>query len=257
MRKSTRGLITACAGLAAGATFGAMPAMADPGWWPPGHVLGYYNTMGDCNGYANSMVLMNADYDCDFYSQRVASPYVLVIQRPVRIVQQPVVDYEPAPVVEQPAPVVEEPAPVAEEPAPVAEEPAPVAEEPAPVAEEPAPVAEEPSGTALADKPAKAHKKHKAHKAHKADKQGQAQAQNDDQGTAQDQGQAMADEPGYAQQPCVTVASACNGAGVLTTAPVQVVPVGGPVIVNSYSGGGYYGGYAGYAGYGGWHHPWH
>ncbi|GIE75660.1 hypothetical protein Aph02nite_16100 [Actinoplanes philippinensis] len=236
MRKSTRGLITACAGLAAGAAFGAAPAAADPGWWPPGYELGYYNTMSDCNGYANSMFLMNADYDCDFYSQRVVTPYVLVIQRPVRIVQQPVVDYEPAPVAQQP----------------VMDQPAPVAEEPAPVAEEPAPVAEEPTGGALvsSEKPAKAHKKHKKHKGGNGDEgdgQGQAQAQGhaQDTGYAQnDQAQAMNDEPGNGGPACD-----CNNAGVLAVpaAPVQVVPVGGPVVVS----GGYY------QSYGGWHHPWH
>ncbi len=101
MRKSTRGLITACAGLVAGAAFGATPALAGPGWWPPGHVLGYYNTMSDCGGYASSLSLWDDDYDCNYLPQRVGTPYVLVIQRPVQITQ-PDVDYEPAPVAEEP-----------------------------------------------------------------------------------------------------------------------------------------------------------
>jgi hypothetical protein len=88
MRKSTRALITACAGLVAGAAFGATPALAGPGWWPPGHVAGYHSSFGACTSYASTLVLWDDDYDCDYWPQRVATPYALVIQRPVLIPQQ-------------------------------------------------------------------------------------------------------------------------------------------------------------------------
>ncbi|BEL08757.1 hypothetical protein Q0Z83_069480 [Actinoplanes sichuanensis] len=220
MRKTTQGLITACAGLVAGAAFGATPALAGPGWWPPGHVLGYYNTLSDCGGYASSLSLWDADYDCDYQAQRVGTPYVLVIQRPVQIVQpaQPVVDYEPAP------------------------------------------VAEEPTGGALAAekpaKPAKAHKANKANKGHKAHKATKGQAMSEEPAVAEEPG--VAEEPAYDGNQCVNVASTCGGgAGVLAvpmSAPVGVVPLGGPVVV----GGPYVRPWGGVGPWGGYGHrgPW-
>ncbi|MFC4064480.1 hypothetical protein [Actinoplanes subglobosus] len=225
MRKSTRGLITACAGLVAGAAFGAAPALAGPGWWPPGHVLGYYSTMSDCGGYANSLSLLAADYNCGYYPQRIASPYALVIQRPVQIVQ-PVVDYEPAP---------------------VADEPEPVADEPEPVADEPEPVADEPTGGTLADKPAKHHKANRHHKATKAYK-------------AQNTGQIMSDDDSC---DTVDVLSACDDAVTLLTVPVvepivPIVPLGGPVVVGGPFYDGPFGGPFGHhGGHGGGHHGGH
>ncbi|MEU4159029.1 hypothetical protein [Actinoplanes sp. NPDC026670] len=217
MRKTTQGLITACAGLVAGAAFGATPALAGPGWWPPGHVLGSYSTLSDCGGYASSLSLWDDDYNCDYRPQSIGTPYVLVIQRPVQIVQpaQPVVDYEPAPVDEEP-------------------------------------IAEEPTGGALADKPIKAHKATKAHKANKGHKANKAT-----KGQAMSEEPMASEEPGVGGgNQCVNVASTCGGAGVLAApygvAPVGVVPLGGPVVV----GGPYVRPWGGYGAWGGGHGAW-
>jgi hypothetical protein len=160
MRNATRGLITVCAGLVAGAAFGATPALAGPTWVPPGHILGYYGSPGACSSYASSLVLWDADYDCDYRPYRVAQPYALVIQRPV-LIAQPILDHD-----DSDEDDYREPA----RPAPDMDEPA---TDPAP-----APVVREPSGSAQSEKPAKnkSHKKIKANKAHKDHNQGNAMA---------------------------------------------------------------------------------
>lgn len=196
MRKATQGLITACAGLVAGAAFGATPALAGPSWIPPGHVLGYYGSVGDCTSYASSLVLWDADYDCDYWPQRISRPYALVIQRPVLIAQP---DYD-------------EPGEHDDHDEPVA--PEPDMEEP-PVSEPP--VVKEPDGGALSEKPVKAiksHKKAKANKAHKAHKQGKV----------------MSDEP-MDEPGCPPVADDCTDVLAVAVAPVRpVVPVVRPVV---------------------------
>ncbi|GAA4942800.1 hypothetical protein GCM10025331_31850 [Actinoplanes utahensis] len=129
----TRGLITACAGLVAGATFGAGPALAGGStWYPQGHVLGYYGSMGGCNSYASTLALWADDFDCSYRPHWVAAqPYALIVQQPVTLsVAVPVVtqpdsgeDEWEAPA--KPAPAVKEPEP---EPAPPMKEPEPAAE---------------------------------------------------------------------------------------------------------------------------------
>ncbi|MDI6102522.1 hypothetical protein QLQ12_28270 [Actinoplanes sp. NEAU-A12] len=168
MRRATRGLITACAGLVAGAAFGSTPALAGPTWVPPGHILGYYGSPDDCTSYAASLVLWDDDYDCDYRPQRVALPYVLVIQRPV-LITQPGFDHNP-PQGQPDEPMA--PAPGMKEPAgneaPVVEEPA--GEKPPPIDMVPAPGVKEPAGGALSEKPAKAHDKAKPNKPNKPNK---------------------------------------------------------------------------------------
>ncbi|GAA1611025.1 hypothetical protein [Actinoplanes couchii] len=199
MRKTTRGLVTACAGLVIGAAFGAGPAMAGPEWVPPGRLLGYYDSFESCSTFATSLVLWADDYDCDFFPARIVNQYALVIERPVQILPgfvAPPVQILPgfvpaAPPVQilpgfVPAapPVgsgpVREPGP--ERPAP--EQPgtgaAPAANDPAGTATAAAAAAEpataEPAGAAAAasaadeEKPAKAHKKHAKKKTKKTDR---------------------------------------------------------------------------------------
>lgn len=219
MRNATRGLITVCAGLVAGAAFGAAPALAGPTWVPPGHVLGYYGSPGACSSYATSLVLWEDDYDCDYRPHRVAMPYALVIQRPV-LIAQPVLGIDGSDDYREPV------------------APAPDMREPAPdVQEQPAPVVKEPSGSAQSEKPAKDRSHKKKHKAPKAIK-----------------GNAMADESpaatGGGDCPTVatvaTVASTCTDVvAVQAVTPVVVAPVQPLVQVVHHR-----------PHVGPWHHPW-
>lgn len=208
MRNATRGLITVCAGLVAGAAFGATPALAGPTWVPPGHVLGYYGSPGSCSSYASSLVLWEDDYDCDYRPHRVAMPYALVIQRPV-LIAQPVLGIDDSDDYRQPV----APAPDMQQPA----APAPDMQQPPATDPAPAPVVREPSGSAQSEKPAKDKSHKKKHKSNKAIK-----------------GNAMADESpaaattGGGDCPTVaTVASTCTDVLAVPTAvtPVIVAPV--------------------------------
>lgn len=224
MRKFTRGLITACAGLAAGAAFGATPAMAGPGWWPPGHVAGYYGSIDACTSYASTLVLWDDDYDCDYWPQRVATPYALVIQRPV-LIQRPIVVTLPDRDDDQ---------------EPIAQEP--IAQEPAD--QEPAP--EEPPGTGQAmvasDKSTtvtkvKAVKSKPAVKTKPAIKVKPTKAK--PMIKSVDSRPAVKSVTTYADDQCVDVVATCTDVSVVAVPVVPVVPV-----VHHPLGGA-------------WHHPWY
>jgi hypothetical protein len=254
MRKTTRGLITACAGLVAGAAFGATPALAGPGWWPPGHVAGYYGSFGACSAHASTLVLWDDDYDCDYWPQRVATSYALVIQRPV-LIPQPIVVTQPGhDEDEHDEDEYDYQKPVDEKPAEQPPATQPVVEEPPGNALTMIPADQDKTVTKVKAikstppvKPVKSHKKGMAHTAVKDQTHGHATSNH-----------VMSDDVTYSDEQCVDVVATCTDVAVVAVAQtvpvvpvvpvvpaVPVVPVAHVVPVVHHPFGGP------------WHHPWY